>query len=56
MKKAKNKNGSGTEPKDKRMNQKCDQCGGFDICLAAKNVRGKIKWICYNCYRKDKGK
>lgn len=51
MRKAKNRTMSNSDQKDKRFNQKCEQCGGMDVALAAKMVRGRIKWICYSCYK-----
>ena len=52
MKKAKNRENNDSERTGKRAEQRCELCGGPDIALAGKMIRGKVKWICYNCYRK----
>lgn len=31
--------------------QKCELCGGYDVATAAVEIRGRIKWICYKCYK-----
>lgn len=57
MRRAKNRNkGMDPEPDSKKMTQKCEICRGYDVALAAKEVRGRIKWVCYSCYKKEGAK
>lgn len=52
MRKAKNRNNDQSVDTKKSMEQRCELCRGTDIALAGMMIRGKVKWVCYNCYKK----
>lgn len=41
--------------KQKAMTPRCDICGRPEEHPVAHEFKGKIEWICYNCYKLKKG-